>query len=67
MTASLTKTRTRTRREGTQILRQGGTLSHLVGNPTRDLGPVPRRKANKNKRWGAPRDGEGQCAGCNHL
>ena len=48
-TASLTKTRTRNRPEGTQILRQGGTLSHLVGNPTRDLRPVPRRKANKNK------------------
>ena len=48
-TASLKKTRTRTRPEGTQILRQGGALSHLVGNPTRDLRPVPRRKANKNK------------------
>ena len=35
--------------EGTQILRQGGTLSHLVGSPTWDLRPVPRRKANKNK------------------
>ena len=48
-TASLTRTRTRTRPEGTPILRQGGTLSPLVGNPTRDLRPVPRRKANKNK------------------
>ena len=48
-TGSLTRTRTRTRPEGTPILRQGGTLSPLVGNPTRDLRPVPRRKANKNK------------------
>ena len=36
-TASLTMTRTQTRPEGTLILRQGGTLSPLVGNPTRDL------------------------------
>ena len=48
-TASLTRTRTRTRPEGTPILHQGGTLSPLVGNPIRDLGPVPRRNANKNK------------------
>ena len=49
VTASLTKTRTRTRPERTQILRQGRTLSPLVGNPTWDLRPVPRRKANKKK------------------
>ena len=48
-TARLTRTRTRTRQEGTPIIRQGGTLSPLVGNPTRDLRPFPRRKANKNK------------------
>ena len=48
-TASLRETRTQTRAEGTPILPQGGTLSPLVGNPTRDLRPVPRRKANKNK------------------
>ena len=48
-TASLTRTRTRIRTEGTPILRQGGTLSPLLGNPTRHLRPVPRRKANKNK------------------
>ena len=48
-TASLTRTRTRARPEGTQILPQGGTLTHLVSNPTQDLRPVPRRKANKNK------------------
>ena len=33
----------------TATLRQEGTLSHLVGHPTRDLRPVPRRKANENK------------------
>ena len=33
----------------TRILRHEGTLSPLVANPTRDLRPVPRRKANKNK------------------
>ena len=43
------KDRNRTRLEGTQILRQGGTLSHLVGNPTRNLRLVPRRKANKKR------------------
>ena len=48
-TATLTKTRKQTNPEGTQILRQGGTLSHLMGNPTRDLRPVPRFEANKNK------------------
>ena len=48
-TASLTRTRTQTRQEGTRMLRQGGILSDLVGNPTWDLRPVPRRKANKNK------------------
>ena len=49
VTASLRRTRTRTRPQRTRILRQGGTLSPLVGNPTRDLRPVPRRKANKNR------------------
>ena len=48
-TASLTRTTTQTRPEETRILRQVGTLSPLVGNPKRDLRPVPRRKANKNK------------------
>ena len=48
-TAILTRTRTRTRLEATRILRQGGTLSPLAGNPTRDLRPVPRGKATKNK------------------
>ena len=48
-TASLTRTGTRTHPEGTRTLHQGGTLSYLVGNPTRDLRPVPRRKANNNK------------------
>ena len=49
VTASLTRKKTRSSPEGTRILRQGGTLSPLVGNPTRDLRPVSRRKANKNK------------------
>ena len=49
VTASLTRTRTQTLPEGTGILRQGGTLSPVVGNLTQDLRPVPRRKANKNK------------------
>ena len=48
-TASLRRTTTRTRPEGTPIGRQGGTLSPLVGSPTRDLGPVSRRKAKRNK------------------
>ena len=48
-TASLRRTETRTRPEGTPILRLERPLSPLVGNPTRDLRPVPRRKANKNK------------------
>ena len=48
-TASLTRTTMRTRPEGSPILRQEGTLNPLVGNPTRDLRRVPRRKANKKK------------------
>ena len=48
-TASQRRTRMRTRPEGTPVLRHGGTLSPLVGSPTRDLRPVPRRKPNKNK------------------
>ena len=46
LTAGLTRTRTRTSPEGTPILREGGTLSLLVGNQTRDLRPVPSRKPN---------------------
>ena len=36
LTASRTRTRTRTSPEGTAILHQGGTLSPLVGNQSRD-------------------------------
>ena len=54
LTASRTRTRTRTSPEGTPILRQGGTLSHLVGNQTRDLRPVPRRNSNKKKGLSVP-------------
>ena len=54
LTASRTRTRTWTSPEGTPILRQGGTLSPLVGNQTRDLRPVPRRKPNKNKGLSVP-------------
>ena len=52
--ASRTRTRTRTSPEGTPILRQGGTLSPLVGNQTRALQPVPTRKPNKNKGLSVP-------------
>ena len=54
LTASRTTTRTQTSPEGTPILRQKGTLSSLVGNPTRDLRPVLRRKHNKNKGLSVP-------------
>ena len=54
LTASRTRTRMRTLPEGTPILHQGGTLSPLVGNQTRDLRPVPRRKPNKNKGLSLP-------------
>ena len=54
LTASRTRTRTQTSPEGSPILRQGGTLSPLVGNETRDLRPVPRRKPNKNKGLSMP-------------
>ena len=54
LTASRTRTRTQTRPEGTPILRQGGTLSPLVGKQTWDLRPVPRRKPNKNKGLSVP-------------
>ena len=53
-TASRTRTRTSTSPEGTPILRQGGTLSPLVGNQPRALRPVPRRKPNKNKGLNLP-------------
>ena len=36
------------------MLRQGGTLSPLVGNQTRDPRPVPRCKLNKNKGLSVP-------------
>ena len=49
LTASRTGTGTRSSPAGTTIIRQEGTLSPLVGNQTRDLRPVPRRKPNKNK------------------
>ena len=55
MTASRTRTRARTSPEGTPILHQGGTLSPPVGNQTRDLRPVPRRKPNNNKGLSVPR------------
>ena len=54
LTASRTRTETRTSPEGTPILRQGATLSPLVGNQTLDLRPVPRRKPNKNKGLSVP-------------
>ena len=54
LTASQTRTRTRTSPEGSPILRQGGTLSPLVGKQTRDLRRVPRRKPNKNKGLSVP-------------
>ena len=54
LTASRTSTRTQTRPEGTPILRHRGTLSPLVGNQTRALRPVPRRKPNKNKGLSVP-------------
>ena len=44
----------RTSPEGTPILRQGGTLSPLLGNQTRALRPVPRRNPNKNKGLSVP-------------
>ena len=54
LTASRTRTGTRTSPEGTPILRQKGTLSPLVGNQTRALQPVPRCKRNKNKGLSMP-------------
>ena len=54
LSLSRTRTRTGTRPEGTPILRQGGTLSPLVGNQTRALRPVPRRKPHKNKGISVP-------------
>ena len=54
LTASRTRTRTQTSTEGTPILRQGGTLSPLLGNQSRDLRPVPRRKPGKNKGLSVP-------------
>ena len=54
LTASRTRTRTQTSPEGSLILCQGGTLSPLVGNQTRDLQPVPRRKRNRNKGLSVP-------------
>ena len=49
LTASRTRKRMRTSPEGIPILHQGGNLSPLVGNQTRDLRPVPGRKPNKLK------------------
>ena len=49
LTASWTRTRMQT-----PILRQAGILSPLVGNQTRALRPVPRRKPNKNKGLSMP-------------
>ena len=54
LTTSWTRTRTRTSPEGTPILHQGGTLSPVLGNQTRDLLPVPRRKPNENKGLSVP-------------
>ena len=54
LTASRTRTRLLTSPEGTAILHQRGTLSPLVGNPPRDLQPVPRAKPNKNKKISVP-------------
>ena len=54
LTASRTRTRTRTSPEETPNPHQGGTLSPLVGNQTRDLRPVPRPKPNKNKGLSVP-------------
>ena len=54
LTASQTGTRTRTSPKGTPILHQGGTLSPLVGNQTRDLRPVHRCKQNRNKGLSVP-------------
>ena len=54
LTASPTRTGTLTNPEGTPILRQGGILSPLVGNQTRDLQPVPRSKPTKNKGLSVP-------------
>ena len=53
-TASRTRTGTRTSPETTPILHQGEPLSPLVGNQTRDLRHVPRRKPNKNKGLSVP-------------
>ena len=54
LTTRQTRTETRTSPEGTPILHQGGTLSPLVGNETRNLRPVPRRKPNNNKGLSMP-------------
>ena len=54
LTASWTRTRTRASQEEPPFLHQGGTLSPLVGNPTGELRPVPRRKPNKNKGLSVP-------------
>ena len=54
LAGSRTRTRMRTSPERTPILRQGGTLSPLVDDQTRDLRPVPRRKPNKNKGLSVP-------------
>ena len=54
LTASWTRTRTQTSPAGTPILHHGENSEPLVGNQTRDLRPVPRRKPNKNKGLSVP-------------